>query len=324
MSAPLFGRYRSVRFQLVDVLSLSYMATLGALTIVFHRNVHAAAENAIIHATFVVVGLEAVRASALAPGHLPLRVLRTFYPAFFFAFGYAELDDLQTLIFGSNWASEYLASIDVTLFGVHPTVWVERWYGNPLDEILSACYLSYYLIGVLITIPWFVQGKRAEVLALGGIVATTYVINYSLFYLVPAEGPRFLASIADTHPPHPQGHVFAPLCLHLLGDAGVVKGGCFPSSHVAGAITYALACGRYGSRAMTAVIGTFAAGIVLATVYLGYHHAVDPIAGVAVGFGCYKLGVWALGVRGEDPRNTPPAPELVDATAPAPALVPET
>jgi membrane-associated phospholipid phosphatase len=314
----LFARYRAVPFRLVDLLSLSYMGGLGALTIVFHRHVHAAAANAVIHAAFVAIGLEAVRASALAPRNLPLLALRTFYPAFFFAFAYAELDDLQTLIFGSNWASDYLAAADLRLFGVHPTVWVERWYGNPLDEVLSACYLSYYVIGLGICVPWFVQGKRAEVFALGGIVATTYVVNYSLFYLLPAEGPRFLASVGDLHPPHPHGHVFAPLCLRLLGDSGVVKAGCFPSSHVAGAITYALACARYGSRAMTAVVTFCASGIVLATVYLGYHHAVDPIAGVLVGFGCYKLGLRFLQLRGEDPIITP---AIADATGSPPPLV---
>jgi membrane-associated phospholipid phosphatase len=301
MVRALLARYRDVRFRLVDVLSLSYMAALGALTVLLHRNVHHAAMNAVIHAAFVIISLEAIRGSARAPRNLPVLVLRTFYPAFFFAFAYGELDDLQTLVFGSNWASDYLAQLDVQLFGVHPTVWVERWYGGPLDEILSACYLSYYVIGLGICIPWFIQGKRAEVLALGGIAATTYVVNYSLFYLIPAEGPRFLASVGDLHPPHPHGHVFAPLCLRILGDAGVVKAGCFPSSHVAGAITYALACARYGSRALTAVVGFFATGIVGATVYLGYHHAVDPIAGVAVGVGCYKLGLWVLQLRGEDP-----------------------
>ncbi len=298
------------------------MGTLGALTIVFHHHVHAAASNALIHAAFVVVGLEAVRARALAPRDQAQRVVRTFYPAFFFAFAYAELDDLQTLIFGTNWASSYLASADVALFGVHPTVWVERFYGGPFDELLSACYLSYYVIGLGICVPWFLQGKRAEVLALGGIVATTYVINYSLFYLLPAEGPRFLASIGDMQPPHPQGHVFAPLCLRILGDTGIVKAGCFPSSHVAGAITYALACSRYGSRALTAVVSFLAGGIVLATVYLGYHHAVDPIAGIALGFGCYRLGLWALQVRREDPLTSRLLDRDGDRSSPG-VLVPE-
>jgi len=100
----------------------------------------------------------------------------------------------------------------------------------------------------------------------------------------------------------------------------VVKGGCFPSSHVAGAITYALCCARYGGGRMTLLVGFLATGIVGATVYLGYHHAVDPLAGIVVGLGSYKLGVWLLGRRGEDPlevRVDPDdVPPLVPVTAP--------
>jgi len=295
------GRYRDVRFRLVDVLSLSYMAAFGVLTVVFHRNVHHATSNVLIHFTFVAVGLESVRAAHRNPDSTWIAVVRTFYPAFFFAYGYAEVDDLQTMFFGSNWASGYLARADVGLFGVHPTVWVERWYGSPLDEVLSLCYLSYYLLGLMITVPWFVRGRREQVFALGAIVGTTYVINYGLFYLLPAEGPRFLSAVGDSAGPHVQGPVFAPLLRRLLGDAGVVKGGCFPSSHVAGAITYALCCARYGGRRMTTLIGFFATGIVGATVYLGYHHAVDPLAGIVVGLLSYKLGIRLLERRGEDP-----------------------
>jgi membrane-associated phospholipid phosphatase len=315
-----FSRYRDVRFRLVDLLSLGYMGAFGVLTLVFHRNVHAPVPNAIIHFTFVAVGLESVRAAERNPDSTWIAVVRTFYPAFFFAYGYAEVDDLQTMLFGSNWASSYLASADLRLFGVHPTVWVERWYGSPLDEVLSLCYLSYYVIGLLITVPWFVRGRREQVFALGAIVGTTYVINYSLFYLMPAEGPRFLGALGDTHGPHVQGEIFAPLLRRLLGDAGVVKGGCFPSSHVAGAIAYALCCARYGGRRMTTLIGFFATGIVGATVYLGYHHAVDPLAGIVVGLLSYKLGVHLLQRRGEDPY----APEVEPDESSGPPLVPAT
>jgi membrane-associated phospholipid phosphatase len=296
-------RYRQLPMHLADHLALGYMGVVGVLVVVFHVRVEHWYLFALFHATYLVVALELIRGAHRHPGNRVLGVARVFHPAVFFLFGYVELDALHALLFGEPWATPWLIRADLALFGTYPTVWVQRFYGSWADELLSATYLSYYLIGLTIAITWMVRGRREHVLAMGAIVGTTYVVNYGLFYLLPAEGPRFVAGLAELHDRSAQGYLFGPLCYHLMGDAGAIKAGCFPSSHVSGSIAYALACHRYGDRPLTLVFGGCAAGIFVGTVYLGYHYAVDPIAGVLTAWACYRVAVWALERRGEDPRT---------------------
>jgi membrane-associated phospholipid phosphatase len=59
-------------------------------------------------------------------------------------------------------------------------------------------------------------------------------------------------------------------------------------------------------RPMGLALTPLAAGVVVATVYLGYHHGLDSLAGVAWGALC----VW-LGLRLLRQRNAPQAPQAV-------------
>ncbi|HET6611497.1 MAG TPA: phosphatase PAP2 family protein, partial [Kofleriaceae bacterium] len=79
---------------------------------------------------------------------------------------------------------------------------------------------------------------------------------------------------------------------------GSIRGGVFPSAHVSASTAWALIAWR-AHRKSGAVVAVLAAGIAVATVYLGFHHAVDAVAGIALGSACVVLGRWWLGRRGE-------------------------
>jgi membrane-associated phospholipid phosphatase len=282
-------------------LTIGYAATIGGIVVV--RRDHVDEWQAIVagHVAFVAVAVLLIRGAERWPELRVLGIARLFYPAVAFLLGYAELDRLHALIVPEDWLTKHLLAADLAVFGVHPTVWVQRWYGSWADELLAMCYLSYYLLGLGVTVPWLLRGHRELVFAAGASAGLTYFVNYALFYLLPAEGPRFLAELAPLHHSHFHGPVFASLCDHLLGDAGVIRGGCFPSSHVSGATAFSLTCARYGWRGQTWVIAGLSIGLTLATVYLGYHHGVDPLGGVVMGIAGYAVGVWWLRRRGEDP-----------------------
>ncbi len=65
-----------------------------------------------------------------------------------------------------------------------------------------------------------------------------------------------------------------------------MTGAAFPSSHVAGSVVCALAARRW-LPGLGALLLPLALGVSVATVYLGYHHAVDPIAGIVWGAGAW-------------------------------------
>lgn len=303
MSPP--REHVSARYRLVDLLSIAYMGVVGIAVLVERDHIEGWELPAAIHIGFVALAFTLIHSAARYPTQKALGIARVFYPGAAFLLGYGELDRLHALVFDSDWATSYLVRADVAIFGTHPTVWVQQWYGSWADELISLCYLSYYVLGLSICVPWIARGHREQVFAAGAIAALTYYINYTLFYLLPAQGPRFLPELANLHHTQFHGPAFAALCRDLMGDAGAVKGGCFPSSHVSGAVAWSLACMRYGWPTQTRIISVLSVGLTIGTVYLGYHHGVDPLGGLVMGVIGYGLTVWWLKSRGEDP---PPCP----------------
>jgi membrane-associated phospholipid phosphatase len=164
-----------------------------------------------------------------------------------------------------------------TLFPSNPSATLAPGLHLPLlSEVLHFAYASYYLIIYLPPIALYVMGRREAfvktVLALT-IVYGACFITYALF---PVDGPRYLVGPAAA----PDGPV-RRFVLALL-ERGSSRGTAFPSSHVAASLVSALCALRY-QRRVGLVVAPFVAALVLATVYGGFHYAVDALVGVILG-----------------------------------------
>lgn len=293
------NRYSHIRFRLVDFNCLGYMAVIGLLLPFFHRQVPRWHEDFLIHVIFVISGLEVIRLGEKYPQNRIYWTLRTFYPVAFYAYGYLEIDHLNRMLFGSYWAIDFLVNADKAIFGVHPTIGVQQFYAPWLGELMSICYWGYHLFVPLATLPLFLKGKREETLAAFSIVTFTYFINFFLFYIFPALSPRMIPWLEEMHTADYSGYLVASFTQLVQGD-GVIRGGCFPSSHVSGSLAWSLAAFRYNRRMGYALL-PMVFGVAMSTVYLRYHHAVDPIAGLILGFICYPIALAILKKRREDP-----------------------
>ncbi len=159
-----------------------------------------------------------------------------------------------------------------------------------LDEVLVFSYLSYYLF---LAAPVVLVARRQLDCAIAayGAIATTYALNFALFVLLPAKSPP---QILDQYPEL----VASPFKGIVLGDvvrslqaSDSVVGAAFPSSHIAGSMVCTLVAFRF-LPALSRVLAVLLAGMAVATVYLGYHHAMDPLAGLALGvFGYYAAAL---------------------------------
>ena len=170
-----------------------------------------------------------------------------------------------------------IAGWERTLFPSNPSATLAPGLHLPLlSEVLHFAYASYYLIIYLPPIALYVMGKREAfvktVLALT-IVYGACFITYALF---PVDGPRYLVGPAAA----PDGPV-RRFVLALL-ERGSSRGTAFPSSHVAASLVSALCALRY-QRRVGLVVAPFTAALVLATVYGGFHYAVDALVGVILG-----------------------------------------
>jgi membrane-associated phospholipid phosphatase len=169
------------------------------------------------------------------------------------------------------------------LFGGDPSAaWAPAWPSLALSELLHLCYASYYLLVLLPPLVHSLRGRRADFAQTLLALAMVYAACFTAYLLFPVDGPRYLVGPAEA----PEGPVRG-LVLELL-ERGSSRGTAFPSSHVAASVVASL-CALRADRRLGWVIGALTAGLTLATVYGGFHYAVDALAGLATG-----LASWAL------------------------------
>jgi membrane-associated phospholipid phosphatase len=316
-------RYRHTRYRVVDVVTMGYMAATGALLLLLGFGHQGWLLGVLLHFAYVGFGLEVVRAQQLRPDNRLLLVLRTFYPAFIILYGFFDVSRLQALISRDTfWASDALADLDYAIFGTHPTIWLQRLQRPWLDELVSFFNVSYYTMGFIFAIPLLVRGRREDAWAGASIALFAYTVNYTLFILLPAVGPRMIPDIEALRTPHQSGGwLFAWIQTSLQGEHGAVRGNAFPSAHVSASVAWAFVTWRY-NRSLAWLIALLTAGTAFSTVYLGFHHAIDPMAGLLLGALCSWLGLRLIQRRGEDPLRDPQAARQArdgDTPSPPPA-----
>jgi membrane-associated phospholipid phosphatase len=262
----------------MDLLCAGYLAAVAVLIALCRDRVGPWQPLLAGHAALLAMAL-GLPMLAARPGSAPLvRLLRVYYAALVFTWAYLEMDLVQPVLAGGWNASAPLADADRVLFGTSLTVAVQRLYGSPLDELFAFVYLSYYLVPVVISVAFLRRGRYDDLLAVGGVVALTYFVNFFLFLLVPALGPRSTPGLAELHHSHYGGPLFARLCLLAEGEAGPIAGAVFPASHVSATLAWGLATRRYDQPLGWATVGV-ALAIMPSTVYLGYHYPIDAVAG---------------------------------------------
>ncbi|HSS79367.1 MAG TPA: phosphatase PAP2 family protein [Thermoanaerobaculia bacterium] len=174
----------------------------------------------------------------------------------------------------------WLASADQALFGTQPALrFQDLLPSRLLSEIFCYAYFTYFLYTPLVGVPAFFKSFAA---AERVVFATTlgYYLCYTIFWLFPTVAPHYW------FPPHagPQpynGYVFNHL-LFFLTSHGEIRGGAFPSSHIAVATLLTVYARRETPRLFPFLAVTTAL-LYPAVVYLHAHYVVDVPAGIAVG-----------------------------------------
>jgi membrane-associated phospholipid phosphatase len=315
-------RYAGTRYRLVDVLTMAYMAATGALLLLLGYGHHGWLGGVVIHFAYVAFGLEVVRAQQLRPENPFLLFFRTFYPVVVVVYGFFDVSRLQSLISRDTfWASDALADLDYAIFGTHPTIWIQQFQRPWLDELVCFFNVSYYFIGFLFAVPTLLRGRREAVWAGASLALFAYVVNYTIFILLPAVGPRMMPEIEALRTMQLDGGFFVWAQTAVQGDHGAVRGNAFPSAHVSASVVWVLVALRY-ERRLAWILGILTAGTAFSTIYLGFHHAIDPIAGILLGIVCYWIGLRLIQRRGEDPLHDPAAARQArgaDISSPPPA-----
>jgi PAP2 superfamily len=194
-----------------------------------------------------------------------------------------------------------LARIDSWLFlGHSPAVLLHDLLGRHVaDYALTVVYESFSTwvpLSVVVVLAFADQLRDAFVFV--SSAAWVWILGTVSYYLIPTIGPfatapRHFAGLPHTVVTSTQAR-FVGQRLYLLqhphdGDA-FSQLAAFGSLHVGFTCMTMLVLRHFGfrwaGRAMTVYLGA----VMLATVYLGWHFAVDDIAGLAIAFAAVALG----------------------------------
>jgi membrane-associated phospholipid phosphatase len=212
--------------------------------------------------------------------HSRWRLVRDLVPLASGAFLYVELRWLIPGL-GRPHADAVVIRWEQVLFPSNPSAtWAPSLPFLPLSEALHLAYASYYLLVLVPPVLLYLRARRVEYACTMLALVVVYGLCFLAYLVFPVDGPRYLVGPAVA----PDGPVRSAV-LHLLA-AGSSRGTAFPSSHVAAAVVSSL-CALAFQRRVGVVASILTVGLTLATVYGGFHYAVDALAGLAVGLAAW-------------------------------------
>jgi membrane-associated phospholipid phosphatase len=182
-------------------------------------------------------------------------------------------------------ADAALAEIDIALLGSDPTRWFDGmpWYAA---STLQYCYLSYYFMFVFGAVVFLYRRRFQTFFSILAVINGCLFTTYIGYYLIPALGPRSFYTYPD---PLPLG--VTALAIHNALDAAEgIKLNAFPSGHTALSVLCLLILTRIRSRlANWSQLPVM--GLIIATIALRYHYAIDIVAGLACALFWFSPGM---------------------------------
>ena len=233
---------------------------------------------------------------------LRLRPVRDWLPLVAVPFLYVELRWIIPVI-GAAHRDATVIAWERLLFPSNPSATLAiRLPSLPLSEALHLAYALYYpLIGIPPMLLFF-TGARRKLAATTLALVIVYAICFLVYPLFPVDGPRYLLG-----PAHAPDGPIRSYVLSLL-ERGSSRGTAFPSSHVAASVTAAL-CALQHQRRLGILAAVVAAGLTVATVYGGFHYAVDALAGLLLGVAAWLLSLVIWRSLSRDTRDGSAATE---------------
>jgi hypothetical protein len=184
--------------------------------------------------------------------------------------------------------------------GHSPAVLLHQLLGEHVAAyVLLVVYESFSTIVSISFVAAVVFSERLR----GGAVfiasmVWVWILGAATYYAIPSLGPFWSAPHEFNGLPHTmvqdtQARYLAQradLLAHPFAGGSFAQVSAFASLHVAVTLVIVLMASYYGLRRTTRVLTVFLCGTILATVYLGWHFAVDDVAGLAIGWASTQLG----------------------------------
>lgn len=201
---------------------------------------------------------------------------------------YFVLRDLAPVVSPHDLDAE-LRWLDIAIFGGEPAVWMQRFVTPSSTEWFAFFYLGYFWMLAMFTLPITYLTDREPLMAeFATGMFLIYCLGQTLYLLVPGFGPLYAFPEAFAAP-LPRGPVYDALMRTVA--AGSAMKDIFPSLHTAGPLFMTLFAFRHRRervfRVAWPVTALVTANILVATLLLRWHYAIDVVAGAVLGIGAF-------------------------------------
>jgi membrane-associated phospholipid phosphatase len=256
----LSGTYLFLGINQLDQITFHLMARIGILTVIFFI-------------TRVTMDNQRI-----------MKLLRNFYPLLILPFFYSETDYYNNLLF--NNLDPLLINLEKLLFNTQlslrfPEAIPQPWF----SEMMHGAYFSYYLmtLGIPLLIYLKKPGKFNFVMF---IITFSFCSYYILFFLFPSTGPQFY--FPKTQQVVPEGYLFQKI-MHFILEVAETETGAFPSSHVGLGTVFLILIYKYFKKFSWMFFLLYIL-LILSTIYIKAHYAIDTLAGIITGILFYFSG----------------------------------
>lgn len=189
-------------------------------------------------------------------------------------------------------------SLDRLIFRVNPTQWIGGFANPLLTELLQIAYSSFYVLFIAVGLDLYRQKDHFNFNYFRFTVVYGFFISYLGYFALPAVGPRFtLHDFSKIDSELPGLFVAEPLRWFVNYFESIKPGmsnsvaianaqrDVFPSGHTMLTLMTIISAYRYRLEVRQYVLWV---GIMLivATVYMRYHYAVDLLAGAILVVPC--------------------------------------
>jgi membrane-associated phospholipid phosphatase len=298
------------RLSPADTVFIAYLIILSALVLLAVERVEIWLQLLVIHTAAIAFIVALAKIIAPPFGALGAFV-RGWYPVAFIPATFKELSYLIPRLHPRDFDWQ-LAAIDHRMFGVHPTVWMERLLFPPLTEVLQIIYASYYFLPIILGAVLWRKGWMEKFHFWVFVLMFGFYLSYLGYIAVPAIGPRFILAAEQTQPL--AGVWFFETIRATLDKAEGITRDCFPSGHTELTILVLYYAYRFHRPTFYWMLGPVLA-LIFSTVYLRYHYVIDVIAGAALALFVILIAKFIFRVLdgrvldGRFPGGTSPNPE---------------
>ncbi len=262
--------------RLVDISIIVYLSALAILLIFFHQGVENWPIFVLGNFAFIAALVFYIRLADSKSSKI-LTFFPDCYPFFIFTFVFKETATIINILF-PFWLESHLMSWDLMIFGVQPTVWVQQFYRPWLTELMAFSYWSYYILFPISGFTLYLRKDKSLYFSFVFRLSFTLLTCYFLYLFLGARGPH--ETLASLHLEREYVFIFDRF-VKSIQDAASISGAAFPSSHVAAVwivLIYLFRFKKWLGLTLLPLILT----LTVSVVYLQYHYAVDPIAGIFV------------------------------------------